>query len=102
MCNAALPHLRLHGPQTGAVIVNITATLQDQATPFQGHAAAAKAGIDVLTNTLGVEWAEYGIRTIGLAPGGIAGTVGGPGGRVFGNDENKASQQGAGTAEEPT
>ena len=37
-----------------------------------------------MTNTLGVEWAEYGIRTVGLAPGGIAGTVGGPGGRVFG------------------
>ena len=46
--------------------------------------ASAKAGIDVMTNTLGVEWAEYGIRTVGLAPGGIAGTVGGPGGRVFG------------------
>ena len=43
-----------------------------------------KAGIDVMTNTLGVEWAEYGIRTVGLAPGGIAGTVGGPTGRVFG------------------
>ena len=34
---------------------------------------------------------RYGIRAIGLAPGGIKGTVGGPGGRVFGNNENKAS-----------
>ncbi len=63
--------------------------LADVVTPFQMHAASAKAGIDVMTNTMGVEWAEYGIRTIGLAPGGIAGTVGGPGGRVFGNNENK-------------
>jgi hypothetical protein len=31
------------------VIVNISATLQYKATPFQAHAAAAKAGIDVLT-----------------------------------------------------
>merc|ERR1719291_1299484 len=60
------------------------------ATPFQSHAASAKAGIDAMTQQIGVEWAEYGIRCVGLAPGGIAGTVGGPGGRVFGNDENKA------------
>jgi peroxisomal 2,4-dienoyl-CoA reductase len=91
MSKSCLPHLKQTGRTDGSVIVNITATLQDQATPFQSHAAAAKAGIDVLTNQMGVEWAEYGIRTIGLAPGGIAGTVGGPGGRVFGNNENKAS-----------
>ena len=47
---------------------------------------------------MGVEWGEYGIRTIGLAPGGIAGTVGGPGGRVFGNNENRASSDKIGGA----
>jgi peroxisomal 2,4-dienoyl-CoA reductase len=91
MSKSCLPYLKQTGRTDGSVIINITATLQDQATPFQSHAAAAKAGIDVLTNQMGVEWGEYGIRTIGLAPGGIAGTVGGPGGRVFGNNENKAS-----------
>ena len=35
---------------------------------------------------------------MGLAPGGIAGTVGGPGGRVFGNNENKASTTGVGAS----
>lgn len=98
MSKAALPHLKKTGVETGAVIINITAFLQDMVTPFQMHAASAKAGIDVMTNTMGVEWAEYGIRTIGLAPGGIAGTVGGPGGRVFGNNENKASTQEIGGA----
>jgi hypothetical protein len=34
--------------------------------------------------TLGVEWGEHGIRVISVAPGPIEGTVGGPGGRVFG------------------
>ena len=68
MSKACLPHMKLTGPTEGAAIINITATLQDRATPFQAHAASAKAGIDVMTNTLGVEWAEYGIRTIGLAP----------------------------------
>lgn len=97
MSRAALPHMKVTGPDDGAVIINITATLQDSATPFQAHAASAKAGIDVLTNTLGVEWGEYGIRTVGLAPGGIAGTVGGPGGRVFSNDQNNATGVKAGT-----
>ena len=99
MSKACLPHMKVHGPEEGAVIINITATLQDRATPFQAHAASAKAGIDVMTHTLGVEWAEYGIRTIGLAPGGVAGTVGGPGGRVFGNNENKASSEAVGSAD---
>ena len=86
MSKACLPYLKETGSRSNgdAVIVNITATLQDHATPFQLHAASAKAGIDVLTNTLGTEWAEYGIRAIGIAPGGISGTVGGPDGRVFG------------------
>ncbi len=84
MSKAVLPYMKRTGPSDGAVIVNITATLQDMATPFQMHAAGAKAGIDAMTNTLGVEWAEYGIRTVGIAPGGISGTVGGPDGRVFG------------------
>jgi len=97
MSRAALPHMKVTGPTDGAVIVNISATLQDQATPFQAHAASAKAGIDVLTNTLGVEWAEYGIRTVGLAPGGISGTVGGPTGRVFGaaGKSGKSVEEGA-------
>lgn len=99
MSKACLPHMKLTGPTEGAAIINITATLQDRATPFQAHAASAKAGIDVMTNTLGVEWAEYGIRTIGLAPGGVAGTVGGPGGRVFGNNENSTASAAVGSAE---
>ena len=73
MSKASLPQKT--GSVEGAAIINITAFLQDLATPFQTHAAAAKAGIDVLTNQMGVEWAEYGIRVIGLAPGGIAGTA---------------------------
>eukprot|EP00747_Dinoflagellata_sp_TGD_P186306 gnl/TRDRNA2_/TRDRNA2_43279_c0_seq1.p2 gnl/TRDRNA2_/TRDRNA2_43279_c0~~gnl/TRDRNA2_/TRDRNA2_43279_c0_seq1.p2 ORF type:complete len:332 (-),score=75.59 gnl/TRDRNA2_/TRDRNA2_43279_c0_seq1:72-1040(-) len=100
MAKAVLPVMKRTGPTDGACIVNVTAFLQDRATPFQGHAAAAKAGIDVMTNQIGVEWGEYGIRCVGLAPGGIAGTVGGPGGRVFGNNENKTSSDSIGSAAE--
>lgn len=96
MSRAVLPHMKRTGPTDGACIINITATLQDRATPFQLHAAAAKAGIDVATNTMGVEWAEYGVRVVSIAPGGISGTVGGPDGRVFGKNENKTAANSSG------
>lgn len=60
----------------GGVIVNVTATLQYTGTPFQAHAAAAKAGVDALTRTLAVEWGPIGIRVVGVAPGPIAETPG--------------------------
>jgi len=81
MCKAAFPALKESGD---ALIINISATLHYKARPFQLHAASAKAGIDSLTRTLGIEWAEHGIRAVGIAPGPIAGTEGGPTGRVFG------------------
>merc|ERR1719174_551576 len=62
-----------------------SATLYYTAMPFQGHAAAAKAGIDSLTKTLAAEWSEDGIRVVSIAPGPIADTEGGPSGRVFGS-----------------
>lgn len=81
MCKASFDALKASGD---ALIINISATLHYKARPFQVHAASAKAGIDNLTRTLGIEWAEYGIRSVGIAPGPIAGTEGGPTGRVFG------------------
>eukprot|EP00924_Labyrinthula_sp_SR-Ha-C_P016809 maker-scaffold_6-snap-gene-15.20-mRNA-1 protein AED:0.01 eAED:0.01 QI:135/1/1/1/1/1/3/233/289 len=76
-----------------SLIVNISATLHYTATPFQMHASAAKAGVDALTNVLAVEWGDYGIRVVGIAPGPIEGTVGGPTGRVFGQKKQAFSEK---------
>lgn len=78
----AFPYLKMNG----GTIINISATLHYTGFPFQAHASSAKAGIDSLTQTLGIEWGEYGIRVVGIAPGPISGTVGGPEGRVFGEN----------------
>lgn len=43
---------------------------------FQIHASAAKAAIDSMTRSLGLEWGEYKIRVVGVAPGPIADTAG--------------------------
>jgi peroxisomal 2,4-dienoyl-CoA reductase len=82
MAKAALGELA----KTKGLIVNISATLYYKCSPFQMHASAAKAAIDVMSNNLGVEWgAEHGVRAVSVAPGPIEGTVGGPTGRVFGD-----------------
>jgi peroxisomal 2,4-dienoyl-CoA reductase len=86
MSKAALPWLRAAAKDgSGAILLSISATLYYTAMPFQGHAAAAKAGIDSLTKTLAAEWSSDGIRVVSIAPGPIADTEGGPTGRVFGS-----------------
>jgi 2,4-dienoyl-CoA reductase [(3E)-enoyl-CoA-producing], peroxisomal len=42
----------------------------------QIHASAAKAAIDSVTRSLGLEWGTYNIRVNGIAPGPIADTPG--------------------------
>lgn len=53
----------------GASIINIGASYAWTGGPGFAHSAAAKAGVKNLTETLAVEWAPYGIRVNGLAPG---------------------------------
>jgi len=69
---AAFAHLS----KSRGVIVNITATLATVPTPLQSHAGSAKAGIEMLTRDLALEWARFGIRVNSVAPGPIAETEG--------------------------
>jgi NAD(P)-dependent dehydrogenase (short-subunit alcohol dehydrogenase family) len=70
--SAAYPHLR----RPGAVLVNITAPQADRAMPMQAHACSAKAGIEMLTRCLALEWGVDGIRVNAVSPGPIANTEG--------------------------
>jgi peroxisomal 2,4-dienoyl-CoA reductase len=72
-CKAAFEALKASGD---GLILNISATLQNHGTPLQGHAAAAKAGVDALTRNLAVEWGPLGIRANAIAPGPIGDTEG--------------------------
>ncbi len=53
----------------GGAIVNFSSVAHQFAWPRRLPYAVAKAGIDALTRTLAVEWAEYGIRVNAIAPG---------------------------------
>jgi peroxisomal 2,4-dienoyl-CoA reductase len=67
-CQAAFPLMRDAGYGR---IVSISMTLHYRGWPQMAHACAAKAGIDALTRTLALEWAEHGITVNAVAPGTI-------------------------------
>lgn len=67
-CQAVYPHLLRQG---GGAIVSISMTLHYRGWPLMAHATAAKAGVDALTRTLALEWAQHNITVNAVAPGPI-------------------------------
>jgi NAD(P)-dependent dehydrogenase (short-subunit alcohol dehydrogenase family) len=53
----------------GGSIVNIASAAGLSARPGVAHYSASKAGLMMLTKSLALEWAEYGIRVNAVAPG---------------------------------
>ena len=60
----------------GASVINISAPQSFVPMILQSHVCAAKAGVDMLTRTLAMEWGDEGIRVNSIVPGPIEETEG--------------------------
>ena len=60
----------------GASLIAITARQAVQPRPFQAHACAAKAGVNMLCKCLALEWGQAGVRVNAISPGPIEDTEG--------------------------
>lgn len=69
---AAFPRLR----KPGASVINISAPQAFVPMKAQIHVCAAKAGVDMITRTLALEWGASGVRVNSIVPGPIEGTEG--------------------------
>lgn len=69
---ACFPHLR----KPGASLISISAAQAVNPRPLQSHVCAAKAGVNMLTLCLAMEWGPAGVRVNAISPGPIAGTEG--------------------------
>jgi glucose 1-dehydrogenase/3-dehydrosphinganine reductase len=56
---------------SGGVILNISSIHDTVPRLGTVHYCASKAGLTMLTSALAQEWAEHGIRVVGLAPGAV-------------------------------
>lgn len=65
-----------HLTKPGASLIAITAGQAVHPSAFQIHACAAKAGVNMVTKCLALEWGPGGIRVNGISPGPIGDTEG--------------------------
>jgi NAD(P)-dependent dehydrogenase (short-subunit alcohol dehydrogenase family) len=59
-----------------AAVINVSAPQAFLPMALQSHVCAAKAGVDMLTRVLAIEWGPDGIRVNAVVPGPIAQTEG--------------------------
>lgn len=69
---AGYPYLK----KPGASVINISAPQAFVPMQAQAHVCAAKAGVDMMTRCLAMEWGGDGIRVNSIVPGPIQGTEG--------------------------
>jgi hypothetical protein len=65
LCRAALPHME----HSGGAIVNISSRQAERASPAYAAYITAKGGLNALTRSIAVDYADAGIRCNTISPG---------------------------------
>jgi glucose 1-dehydrogenase len=68
LAQQAARRMKLSG---GGVVINLSSIHGQMPRKGLAHYAASKAGLHMLTRSLALEWAEYGIRVVTVSPGAI-------------------------------
>src|SRR6185503_12328626 len=82
-CRLVFDHLR----KPGACVLNVSAPQSMHPAPLQVHVCAAKAGVDMMTKALAIEWGPLGVRVNSIWPGAVDGTEGMT--RLAGDEQSK-------------
>lgn len=61
-----------HLADGGGTVLNVSSVAGQRGAPYMSHYAAAKAGLEALTRSLAVEWADRNVRVNCIAPGYVA------------------------------
>ena len=61
-----------HLADGGGTVLNVSSVAGQRGAPYMSHYAAAKAGLEALTRSLAVEWADRDVRVNCIAPGYVA------------------------------
>ena len=63
----ALERMKAHGE--GGVIINVSSIHGERSNEYMAAYAVSKAGLDMLTRTMAIEFAPYNVRVNAIAPG---------------------------------
>ncbi|OHV12179.1 SDR family NAD(P)-dependent oxidoreductase [Kushneria phosphatilytica] len=71
MCSQRALHRMRAGGHHGGTIINIQSIHDEVVRKGVTHYGVAKSGLKMLTRSAALEWAEYGVRVVGISPGAI-------------------------------